>query len=197
VLELVAQGRRSREVASTLAISERAVTAHITRLMAHFGVSSRAGLIAAALAVAPQLHDGGNEFAAYEDAPFLVAVTRGTRHVFTFVNRMWERVMHVPRANALGRTVREVFPDASRATYRARQRALASGRPTTGNAWHFAWTAADGAAHETDFRYLYQPLYDRLGRIEGVLLIATEVTPTGNAGGRARVAPRRSRVRRR
>src|SRR5437016_2926981 len=70
--------------------------------------------------------------------------------------------------------VREVFPDASPVTYAARQRAFRQGRPTTGNAWHFSWTTAAGTSREADFRYIYQPLRNPTGEVEGLLLIASE-----------------------
>jgi hypothetical protein len=179
-MHLLVRGHRTREIARVLSISERAVTAHITRLMGAFGVTSRAGLIAAAMTSAGQTHlatPHGRELDRYEDAPFLVAVTSGPKHVFRSVNRMWERVMRLRAADVIGRTVREVFPDAPPVTYAARQRAFREGRPTTGNAWHFKWTSADGAAREADFGYIYQPLRDAAGQVEGLLLIATEQPP--------------------
>ena len=69
---------------------------------------------------------------------------------------------------------RDVFPNASMATYAARQRAFREGRPTTGNAWHYTWTTADGTVREADFRYIYQPLRGAAGQVEGLMLIATE-----------------------
>ena len=177
MLELLRGGRRTREIAHALGISERAVTWHISRLMTAFDVTSRTGLIAAEMARAGQARlatPDEREIERYEDAPFLVAVTTGPTHVFRFVNRIWERVMHQRRADVVGRTVREVFPDAPPVSYAARQRALRDARPTTGDAWHFRWTAADGSEREADFRYIYQPLRDTTGRVEGLLLIASE-----------------------
>src|SRR5438046_9933327 len=82
--------------------------------------------------------------------------------------------MRLHSAKVVGRTVREVFPDASPVTYAARQRAFRQGRPTTGNAWHFSWTTAAGSAREADFRYIYQPLRNPNGAVEGLVLIASE-----------------------
>jgi len=178
ILDLVARGRRTRDVAKALGISERAVTAHITRLMEKFGVENRPGLIAAALIsnslpiTVGMLRDA--DLRRYRHAPFLVAVTIGPTHVFRFVNDMWERVMRLRGADVLGRTVRQVFPGASPVTYAARQRAFRESRPTTGNAWHYRWTSAEGSQREADFRYLYQPLRDGAGVVRGLLLIATE-----------------------
>lgn len=116
----------------------------------------------------------GSEGQQYEDAPFLVAVTRGAQHTFVYVNRMWERVMGYSASDVVGKRVQEIFRNASPTTYVARQRAYRSGRPTTGRDWHFKWISADGMARETDLKFIYQPLHSKSGRIEGLLLIATE-----------------------
>jgi len=176
-MDLLRRGYRTREIAHTLKISERAITAHITALMAGFGVRNRTSLIAAVMTSTAQARlatPEDRELARYEDAPFLVAVTTGPKHVFRFVNKMWERVMRLRSADVIGKNVREVFPNASPVTYAARQRAFRQGKPTTGNAWHYKWTTADGTVREADFRYIYQPLRDSVGEVEGLLMIASE-----------------------
>jgi len=176
-MDLLGRGYRTREIARALNISERAITAHITKLMAIFGVPNRTGLIAAGMTRSSHARlatPDERDLDRYEDAPFLVAVTIGPEHVFRFVNKMWERVMRLRSAKVVGRTVREVFPDASPVTYAARQRAFRQGRPTTGNAWHFSWTTAAGTSREADFLYIYQPLRNPAGEVEGLVLIASE-----------------------
>ncbi|MGH2450791.1 MAG: LuxR C-terminal-related transcriptional regulator [Candidatus Limnocylindria bacterium] len=194
VIGLVARGYRTRGIANALGVSERTITAHISRLMAKFSVPNRSGLIAAVMAAAgfglprskrapltrlgAQAHLatlGESERDQYADAPFLVAVTQGPDHVFSYVNGMWRRVMGLDGADVIGKRVVDVFPDASPITYAARQGAYREGRPTAGNAWHYKWTMSDGTPREADFRYIYQPLRNSAGQIEGLLLIATEV----------------------
>jgi PAS domain S-box-containing protein len=194
IIGLVARGYRTSEIADALDISPRAVTSHLTRLMAKFQVPNRSGLIAAVMAAAgfgiprserapltrlgAQAHVAtldGSEGQQYADAPFLVAVTRGPHHTFVYVNRMWERVMGHSASDVVGKRVQELFRDASPTTYAARQRAYRSGRPATGRAWHFKWTTSDGTARETNMSFIYQPLRSGSGRIEGLLLIATEI----------------------
>jgi PAS domain S-box-containing protein len=193
IIGLVARGYRTAEIAQVLAISSRAVTSHLTRLMTKFGVPNRSGLIAAVMAAAgfgiprserapltrlgAQAHLAtldGSESQQYADAPFLVAVTRGPQHTFAYVNRMWEQVFGYSASDVVGKRVEDLFRDASPTTYAARQRAYRSGRPTTGRAWHFKWTSGDGTPRETDLKFIYQPLRSASGRIEGLLLIATE-----------------------
>lgn len=175
VMDLLGRGHRTREIARRLRISERAVTAHLTRLMDAFGVENRTALIAAAMAgQARAATPDDRELARYHDAPFLIAATSGPDHVFRYVNRMWQRVMRLRGSDVLGRTVLDVFPDAPPASYSTRQRAFRQGRPTTGNDWHFRWTAVDGKIREADLSYIYQPLRDASGEVTGLLLIATE-----------------------
>jgi len=171
IIALITRGYRAREIAAALGVSERAVRAHVADLKRVFGAKNRSGLIAAALASAGFSVRGSHR--RYADAPFLIAVSSGPDHVFTYVNRMWERVFGLQRRTVVGRPVRTVFPHPSRTTYAARQRAYRAGRLATGKAWHYRWTDADGVAREADFRFIYQPLRDTRGRIEGLLLIAS------------------------
>jgi PAS domain S-box-containing protein len=175
ILERVARGLRTRDIAREIGISERAVTAHITRLLAAFGLPNRSALIAAVVAPAGSVVAlAAREHARYDAAPFLVAVTVGRDHEFVYVNRMWERVMGLRSAEVVGRTVRAVFPNASASTYAARLRAYREGRPSTGAGWHYRWAQADGSVREADFNFIHQPLHDRSGAVVGVMLIATE-----------------------
>jgi PAS domain S-box-containing protein len=204
VIGLIARGYKTREIARTLGVSERAVTAHVTRLMARYRVPNRSGLIAAVLTAAwsgspaqppslgrpgPQAHlavvEAGDP-ERYANAPFLVAVTHGPEHVFTFVNRMWERVMGHQAGEVIGRRVLDVFPESPSSAYAARQRAFRQGRPTTGKAWRFRWRDSDGTPREAELKYIYQPLRNSAGLSEGVLLIATESDPRPASRGRRR-----------
>ena len=172
ILGLIARGYRAREIATTLRISQRAVTAHVASLKERLRVPNRSGLIAAALEAEGFAVTGTHR--RYATAPFLVAVTRGPDHEFAYVNAMWERVMGLCRRDVIGRPVRDVFPDRARSTYAARQRAYRTGRPATGRAWHYRWVAADGTEREADLRFIYQPLRPLRRKVAGLLLIATE-----------------------
>lgn len=52
VLELVAEGLSSREIACRLHVSRQAVTYHIGNLLGRFGCTNRAGLVARAFSLA-------------------------------------------------------------------------------------------------------------------------------------------------
>lgn len=121
IVERVSQGATSKEIGAALGVSERAVKAQLTRLYGRFGTQNRAGLIAAILAhpdrAARRLPDAGAAlddpaaFAHYETAPFLVAMTRGPDHVFTFVNARVRAAMGAPGQTMVGRSIHDVCPD--------------------------------------------------------------------------------------
>src|SRR6185503_18388102 len=128
VVGLVARGQTNKEIAARLRVTERAVTAQLSRLMRKFDVPNRAGLIAAVMsaagmglpagAAAPAGGIGGqlrivpSDLAAvYENAPFMVAVTLGPRHVYSFVNRLAAQVAGRPAESLVGLSVREAYPD--------------------------------------------------------------------------------------
>src|SRR5690242_4401964 len=107
VVQLVARGLPNKQIAAALAISERAVEATLTRVYERLDVASRSALIALALSEAgfglavarrritpSELGALGaprsleEEARAYATAPFMVAVSEGPDHRYTFVNRI-------------------------------------------------------------------------------------------------------------
>src|SRR5215210_5992270 len=124
VVDMVARGWTNKEIAARQRVTQRAVTAQLSRLMRKFDVPNRAGLIAAVMSaagmglphgsVAPasglrgQLLMAPADLAAvYETAPFMVAVTLGPRHVYSFVNRLAAQVAGRPADSLVGRSVRD------------------------------------------------------------------------------------------
>ena len=130
LLSLVARGLPTKQIAAELGVSERAITARLSRLFRAYKTSNRAGLIAAVLSQAGVGLDtieridwsGGGarpEVAetvdAYANAPFMVSVTRGPHHVYTFVNAISARV--AGRKDLVGKAVVDAYPDLD-ATFR-------------------------------------------------------------------------------
>lgn len=170
IIGLIARGHTNKEIASQLGVSERAVKARASRLYRNFAVPNRAGLIArvmstplAGLAGAAQPLPPELAYAAYRRVPFVVAVTKGSAHVFAFVNEPFERVTGRHASTLVGRPLREVLPDASEGWLAAADEALRSGvaiAPAAVAPWH-----SNGAA----YRYVVQPLADGNGE-QGALL---------------------------
>src|SRR5215210_2456524 len=128
VVDLVARGLTNKEIAARRRVTQRAITAQLSRLMRKFDVPNRAGLIAAVMSAAgmglpvgvsaPASGLGtkltiapGDLAAVYENAPFMVAVTLGPQHVYTFVNRLAAQVAGRPAVSLVGRSVREAYPE--------------------------------------------------------------------------------------
>ncbi len=170
IIGLIARGHTNKEIASQLGVSERAVKARASRLYRNFGVPNRAGLIARVMSSPLAGLAGGDHplppelaYAAYRHLPFAVVVTKGSAHVFAFVNDHFERVTGQQAGSLVGRPLREALPDAPDAWLATADEALRSGvavAPAEDAPWH-----ANGGA----YRYVVQPLADGHGD-QGALL---------------------------
>ena len=194
VVQLVARGLANKQIAAALAISERAVEATLTRVYERLDVASRSALIALALSEAgfglaiarrttrpsevgalgaPRSLE--EEARAYESAPFMVAVSQGPDHRYTFVNRIAAEVAGRAADSLVGRTVREIYPDLDVAFGAALDEAYATGRPwSSGVPAPVRWTHADGSVREGRVNLIFQPLRDATGAVVGLLHIGAE-----------------------
>jgi hypothetical protein len=189
VLTLVARGLTTKEMAHELGITERGVSAHISRMLARSGAHNRAGLIAHALSAdlgttvsldsptdsvrdSQSLRDIQQELIAYEDAPFFVGVTIGRDQILVYQNRMSRDLTAAPQ---LGKTHREVFQgDASQNWWREKgDEAFSTGRPVAISGAPSRWQRGDGTWVDEVFSCVAQPLRNGLGEVRGVLWICT------------------------
>jgi hypothetical protein len=189
VLTLVARGLTTKEMAHELGITERGVSAHISRMLARSGAHNRAGLIAHALSAdlgravgfdspgdivreSRSLRDIQQELIAYEDALFFVGVTMGRDQILVYQNRMSRDLTATPQ---LGKPHREVFQgDASQNWWRDKgDEAFSTGRPVVISAAPSRWRRGDGTWVDEVFSCVAQPLRDGLGAVRGVLWICT------------------------
>lgn len=172
VIAHVAAGRATKEIARLLGVSERAVTAVLSRLFRRYGVPNRAGLIAAVLV---EQAGPASEFAAYENAPFMAAATAGPQHRYLFVNGLASQVAGRPATALVGRTVAEVYPDIDPQFIGALDEVYRSGRPWgTANA-PARFTHDDGTYRDTRLNLIFQPIRDQTGRVSGILHVGTEL----------------------
>jgi hypothetical protein len=189
VLTLVARGLTTKEMAHELGITERGVSAHISRMLARSGAHNRAGLIAHALSAdlgtavsldspagtvrdSQSLRDLQLELIAYEDAPFFVGVTMGRDQILVYQNRMSRDLTAAPQ---LGKPHREVFQgDESQNWWREKgDEAFSTGRPVAISGAPSRWQRGDGTWVDEVFGCVAQPLRDGLGEVRGVLWICT------------------------
>ena len=191
VIRLVARGYTNKEIAVRQKVTLRAITAQLTRLMRRFDVPNRAGLIAAVMsaagmglpagapappgAIGAQLQIGPGDLAAvYQDAPFMVAVTLGEKHVYSFVNRLAAQVAGRPAESLVGKSVREAYPDLDERFASALDHVYTSGIPWAAGDALVKWTHLNGTSREGKANLMFQPLRDAEGRVVGLLHIGAE-----------------------
>ena len=112
----------------------------------------------------------------FTDAPVGVAVLRGREHRFESANRTYLDV--VGRADLVGKTVAEAFPDlAGQGIFPALDNVFATGEPFIANEMLIHLDRYhDGGVHDAYFDFVYQPLRDPSGEVEGIAVIITDVT---------------------
>ena len=191
VVEMVARGYTNKEIASRQNVTPRAVSAQLTRLMRRFDVPNRAGLIAVVMSAAgvglptgAKLPTGrlvaqlriapGDPAAIYANAPFMVAVTLGPDHVYSFVNRLAAQVAGRAAESLVGKSVREVYPDINPTFASALDQVYATGIPWSAGDAFVKWTHPDGTSREGKANLMFQPLRDAEGRVVGLLHIGAE-----------------------
>ncbi len=193
VVGLVSQGLPNKEIAARLGVSIRAIEATLTRVYVRLDLPNRSALIALALseagfglAVARRPAPSGlgavaalrsleEEAGAYANAPFMVALTQGPEHRYTFVNRVAAEVAGRPGASLIGRTVLEVYPDLDPAFRAALDGSYASGRPwSSGIPAAVRWTHEDGSIRDSTVELIFQPVRDATGAVAGILQIGIE-----------------------
>lgn len=191
VVGLVARGQTNKEIAARLRVSQRAVSAQLSRLMRKFDVPNRAGLIAAVMSAAGVGLPAGTAVpartigaqlqlvpadlgAVYENAPFMVAVSLGPNHVYSFVNRLAAQVAGRPADSLVGRSVRESYPDLDPRFASALDRVYATGIPWAAGDAVVEWIHLDGTSRKAKANLMFQPLRDAEGRVVGLLHIGAE-----------------------
>jgi PAS domain S-box-containing protein len=112
----------------------------------------------------------------FAQAPGFVAVLRGPNHVFEVVNPGYQQLTgHRP---LLGREVREALPEVVGQGYlELLDHVYRSGRPYAGNGAQVTLNREPGGEpSEAVADFVYQPLRDRAGEVEGIFVYGHEVT---------------------
>jgi PAS domain S-box-containing protein len=108
--------------------------------------------------------------------PAAVAVLLGPDHVVHSVNEMFLRLLG--RRDYVGRPAREGAPELVEQGFVARMdEVYRTGVPYAGREAPLLWDRdGDGTLYEGYFDFVYQPLVDANGGVEGILVFAVEVT---------------------
>ena len=112
----------------------------------------------------------------FAEAPVGVAVLRGPEHRFESANKSYIDI--VGRGDLIGKTVREAFPDLEgQGIYPALDDAFVTGKPFLANEMLILLDRYhDGGLHQGYFDFVYQPLRDPAGEVEGIAVVITDVT---------------------
>ena len=112
----------------------------------------------------------------FAEAPVGVAVLRGPEHCYESTNDKYIQV--VGRGDLVGRTVREAFPDLDgQGIDSALDQVYATGVPFVASEMLIRLDRYhDGGLYDGYFDFVYQPLRDRAGEVEGIAVIITDVS---------------------
>ncbi len=112
----------------------------------------------------------------FAEAPVGVAVLRGPEHVFESTNDRYIEV--VGRGDLVGKTVRDAFPDLDgQGIYSALDQVYATGVPFVASEMLIRLDRYhDGGLYDGYFDFVYEPLRDHSGDVEGIAVIITDVS---------------------
>lgn len=112
----------------------------------------------------------------FEQAPAPMIILSGASHEVVFANAVY-RQLFLPPGDYLGRTIGELLPDAAEQGYVAiLDRVYQSGERFEGRDIHFTISAQDGPPREFYLNFVYEPVRDSAGQIEGIIAVITDHT---------------------
>ena len=112
----------------------------------------------------------------FDDAPGLVVLTRGPKHVYEYVNKAASRSSGF-RPDLIGRTLRESRPELVEQGYEVLYDGVyRTGQSFVANDSRIVRMAADGSRDERVLRYSLTPWRDDDGKVSGVLVNAIDIT---------------------
>lgn len=109
-------------------------------------------------------------------APAFICIDRGPEHVFEFANPLYCQL--VGNRELIGRTVREAFPELEgQGFFELLDQVFTTGEPFLGNEVAAQFDRqGNGMIEEGFFNFVYQPIHDINGAVEGVITFGFEVT---------------------
>ncbi len=111
----------------------------------------------------------------YDQAPVAMAVMRGPEHVFDFAN---PRYLDLVGDRAIvGLPIREAFPElAGQGIYERLDEVFATGRPYLGRELSVQLVRHGSEPGTVILNFVYEPLVDESGAVEGIAVVASDVT---------------------
>jgi DNA-binding CsgD family transcriptional regulator len=204
VVALIARGLTTKEIAHELHITDRGVSAHISRLLAKFNVSNRAGLVAQILSevvggtvtltsransadrrILPA--EVASELRGFQASKFLVTMTLGRDPVFAFMNDAAARFMGVESRSIVGVRVRDRFNHPSIEWWLEKSdETFRTAAPVSIDNVRSRWLRDDGTWMSAEFDCVLQPVREVSGNVNGMLWICAVSSPPSSSvqGGR-------------
>jgi|KBSMisStandDraft_5_1062788.scaffolds.fasta_scaffold02747_2 PAS domain S-box-containing protein len=121
---------------------------------------------------------------AFAQSPSFLAILRGPKHVFEYVNKRSRRL--IGAREVIGKPVREAVPEVEGQGFvEILDRVYASGEPFIGNATRvFVHRRDNGPAEETFVDFVYQPMRGPQGDVVGILVHGVDVSARQNVEAR-------------
>jgi signal transduction histidine kinase len=112
----------------------------------------------------------------FAQAPVGIAVVRGPEHVFEIANEPYRRLIN--GRDVVGRPIREAIPElAGQGIFELLDQVYETKTPYVGSELPVQLQGErPGELHEMFFNFVYQPLFDADGEVEGVAVVCTDVT---------------------
>ncbi|WP_437305155.1 sensor histidine kinase [Sorangium sp. So ce388] len=118
----------------------------------------------------------------FMQAPAGICVLRGPEHVFELANPRYLNL--IGDRDIVGKRLRDALPEVEQVVVPLLDRVYATGEPFFGNEFAISLQRG-GAIEECFFNFIYQPIYDAAARVEGIAVLAFEVTDQVRARRRA------------
>ncbi|MBD1871855.1 PAS domain S-box protein [Nodosilinea sp. FACHB-131] len=109
-------------------------------------------------------------------APASICIDRGSEHIFEFANPLFSQL--VGQRELIGRTVREAFPEIEgQGFFELLDQVFETGEAFVGNEVAARLDRqGNGTLEEGFFNFVYQPIFDLNGAVEGIITFGFEVT---------------------
>jgi PAS domain S-box-containing protein len=112
-----------------------------------------------------------------EQTPAAIAVLRGPKHTFEWVNPDYERLAGRPAASLIGKTLRDAIPEVEAQAYlNLLNGAYQTGEPVIGRESLARLDRGDGTLKDWYLNFVYLPTRNAEGEIEGIFVHVTDVT---------------------
>ena len=194
LLSYVASGLENKEIAQRLGIAEQTVKDQISNLLQRLAVRNRAALaeLATELRIFGSTVDESWLTSLFTQAPFGIALMRGAEHRIEVSNEYYRH--YVGDREVVGKTLREVFPDWGEESHALFDRVYQTGEPFSAHEYAGRWDRTGRGPEDGFASGVIHPLRDAGGKVNGVLVMYTDVTDAVRARRRAEQAAAEDRV---